>query len=253
MNNVDELFDAIDKGRAGKNIGIKTGLPKMDGFTGGIQKKTYYLLFGLSGSGKSSMALYSYIFRPLMDKVENILIVYFSLEMSSNSLLAKLLCLYIYEKYNIIISYKKLMSWEEPLSDDLYKYVLEAKSWLNEISNKLIIYDKALNRDVFYNKMMKIFEQNGSFIESEDGNRRIYKPNNPELLVLGVIDHIGLCLPKPGSTKKEEIDAVSAYAVTLRERCGASFVVLQQENRNSSNMDRRKAELTECSAEDLKD
>lgn len=49
------------------------------------------------------------------------------------------------------------------------------------------------------------------------------------------------------------MDAVSAYAITLRERTGMSFVILQQENRNSANMDRRKMDMTECSSEDLKD
>jgi len=49
------------------------------------------------------------------------------------------------------------------------------------------------------------------------------------------------------------MDEISKYAVRLRERCNISFFVLQQENRNSSNMDRQKAGLTECSAEDLKD
>lgn len=49
------------------------------------------------------------------------------------------------------------------------------------------------------------------------------------------------------------MDLISQYAVTLRERCQVSFYMLQQENRNSANMERRKAELTECSSEDLKD
>ena len=49
------------------------------------------------------------------------------------------------------------------------------------------------------------------------------------------------------------MDLISQYAVTLRERCQVSFYMLQQENRNSANMERRKADMTECSSEDLKD
>lgn len=49
------------------------------------------------------------------------------------------------------------------------------------------------------------------------------------------------------------MDLISSYCVSLREKCKVSFVVLQQENRNSADMDRRKAGLTECSSEDLKD
>ena len=53
---VSSLFDKIDQGRKGKNIGLKTGIPKLDKYTGGIQKGRYTLVFGLSGSGKSSLA-----------------------------------------------------------------------------------------------------------------------------------------------------------------------------------------------------
>lgn len=92
MNNVDLLFQKINEGREGKNIGLSTGIPKLDKYTGGIQKGGYTLIFGLSGSGKSSVALYSYIYRPLKDHPEkNLKFIYFSLEMGADMLLAKLL------------------------------------------------------------------------------------------------------------------------------------------------------------------
>ena len=46
---------------------------------------------------------------------------------------------------------------------------------------------------------------------------------------------------------------MSQYAVSLRERCDVSFYMLQQENRNSVNMDRIKMDLTDTDARDLKD
>lgn len=30
MSNIDELYNKIDEGRSGKNLGLKTGLPKLD-------------------------------------------------------------------------------------------------------------------------------------------------------------------------------------------------------------------------------
>lgn len=87
---------------------------------------------------------------------------------------------------------------------------------------KLIIFDKALNRDRFYSSMMGILEQYGKFEESNDGKRRIYLPDNPNKLIIGVVDHVGLSKPKTGANKKDEIDAISAYAVTFRENCGVS-------------------------------
>jgi len=253
MNNIAELYRAINAGREGKNKGISTGIPKLDSYIGGLQKKTYYLIFSDSGGGKTAIALYM-LYRCLVDEPNRkIKIAYFSLEMSSNSLLSKLLGLYLYETYNIIIPYKKLMSWEEPLSDEYYQYVLKGKEWLEKISEKLIIYDKSLNRDSFYRTMMELLEEYGKFSESEDGKRKIYTPNDPDLFILGVVDHLALCSPKAGETKKSEMDAISNYAVNLRERCGVSWFILQQANRGTTDMDRRKAELYEPSRQDLKD
>jgi replicative DNA helicase len=54
MTNVDLLYELIERGREGKNIGLNTGIKKIDKFTGGIQRGNYTLIFGLSGSGKSA-------------------------------------------------------------------------------------------------------------------------------------------------------------------------------------------------------
>lgn len=60
-------------------------------------------------------------------------------------------------------------------------------------------------------------------------------------------------MPIEGRTKKQEIDLISAYSVTLRERCGVSFYILQQENRNSASSEKIKADMTDCSLDGLKD
>lgn len=254
MNGVDILFRQIEDGRKGKNIGLKTGISKMDKYTGGLQKKVYTLIFGTSGAGKSSYVLYTHIYRLLKDYPDkNIKLIYYSLEMGQSLLLAKLLCLYIYEEYHYVISYTELMSWQEILDDESYEYVKKGKAWLNSIMNKLIIYDKTLNAKFFYKSMMENLEKWGSFEETDDGKKTIYIKNDPDQYVEVIVDHIGLVRPSVGNTKKGEIDEVSSYAVSFREKCLCSFCILMQENRNSADMDRRKADLTECSAEDIKD
>lgn len=247
------LYQRIDRGREGKNVGLKTGIPKLDEYTGGIQP-IYTLVFGVSGSGKSALALYSYIYRPLKDYPDkNIKICYFSLELSAELLLAKLLCLYIYEEYGKIIPYTELMSWNKILSDDDYNCVIAARQWLETINSKLIIYDSALTSNFFYSKVKGLLEENGEFVLSIDKRRTIYKKNDPEQCIIVVVDHLNLTTPIEGRSKKEEIDTISKYAVRLRNKCDVSFFMLMQENRNSSSMDRRKAELTECSSEDIAD
>ena len=68
-----------------------------------------------------------------------------------------------------------------------------------------------------------------------------------------MIDHMSLLRPSDGKKLKEEIDLTSAYLVTFRNRCKISPVVIMQVNRDSSNMDRRKAGLNNLTLNDTKD
>lgn len=251
---VEQLYQKIQEGREGKNLGLKTGLSKIDWYTGGFQKGVYKLIFGQSGSAKSSFVIYSDIYRILRDYPDkDIVHVYFSLEMSSNVLLAKILNLYLAEVYGIEISYMELLSIKSTLDDQKYQYILLAKAWLESVSSKLIIFDKQLHSSSFYASMKDLLKQWGRFDTSPDGNRTIYTPNNPDRIINVVIDHMGLLSPQKGRNKKEEIDECSKYCVWFREVCGVSFDIVMQENRNAGNMDRRKADLSESTAEDIKD
>lgn len=253
-NIVEELYSKIDQGREGRNIGLKTGLPKLDLYTGGFQKGVYKLVFGNSGAGKSSFVIYTDVYRVLKDYPDkDVLHVYFSLEMSAEVLLAKLLSLYLEEEYGLEVPFMDLMSIKRKLPDHIYSYILQAKEWLDSISEKIIIFDKPLSAEVFNSSMMEIFNKYGKFTKVDGGKRTIYTPNNPEKIINIILDHAGLCTCSHGRSKKEEIDLISSYCVRFREVCGASIDFIMQENRNASNMDRRKADLSESTVDDIKD
>lgn len=79
------LKDQVDRGKAGKNIGISMGLPRLEEHIYGLQPGIYTTLFGKTGSGKTSIALYAYIYRPIMEmiaKKRKFKIIYFSLEIN---------------------------------------------------------------------------------------------------------------------------------------------------------------------------
>lgn len=254
MSLIDQLYNKISSGRSGQNIGLKTGLSKLDWYTGGFQKGIYKLWFAQSGAGKSSIVIYSEIYRILKDYPNhNILHVYFSLEMSSDVLLGKILSLYLYETYGIELSFIDLMSIRNPISEEVYAKVCEAKEWLETVSKNLIIFDKQLNADSFYASMMEIFKARGHFDKVDNGRRTIYTPNDQELIINIIIDHAGLCVPSKGRSKKEEIDLISTYCVRFREVCGACINLILQENRNAGNIDRVKLNATEATLDDAKD
>ena len=76
----------------------------------------------------------------------------FSMEMNEVSLYIKLLSIYIFETYGIELSYKEILSkkHEYVLSDEHYQLVLECLPWIEKVSKKLEIYDKALNAKKAY-------------------------------------------------------------------------------------------------------
>lgn len=251
----DILMQEIDRGRQGLNHGIPMGLPKLESVIDGVCQETYTLIISNSGAGKTSLALYAYVYRPLMAHLDDddFKILYFSLEMNETSLFVKLLSIYIFETYGIQLSFKKILSRESNyiLSDEHYELIKTCKSWIDKISSKLEIYDKQINANSVYAILNKRLGEIGTFTETE--NRMIYIPNNHNLIYNVVIDHIGLLRPQQGHSLKQEIDLLSSYLVTLREKCKISPVVIQQANREQGNIERFKAGKSAFNINDSKD
>lgn len=251
----NSLIHQITLGREGKNWGYSMGLPKLEGIVDGVTQNTYTLVFSPTGSGKTSLALYAYIYKPLMEHLDdgNFKVIYYSLEMSAELLFAKLLSMYIFETYGVELSTKELLSKKKGfvLSDEQYEIVKECLPWLHKVEKIITVYDKALNAESLYKSLSSELEKVGEF--KEEGSRKIYIPKNEDLVTLVVIDHLSLVRRSGNRSLKEEMDLISAYLVTLRNRCKISPLVIMQANRNSSSMDRRKEGLNNLTINDTKD
>ena len=66
-----QLNSLIQKGRKGKNIGISTGLPKLDSIIYGIQRRYLYLVGSDSGAGKSSFVIDVFLYNLIKNKVQS--------------------------------------------------------------------------------------------------------------------------------------------------------------------------------------
>lgn len=251
----EQLLEEIDRGRLGLNHGISMGLPKLEGIIDGVSRETYTLILSNSGAGKTSFALYAYVYKPLMEHLDDddFKILFFSLEMNEVSLYIKLLSIYIFETYGIELSFKKILSREKEyvLAEEHYELVKQCMPWIDKISKKLEIYDKSVNAAKVYAILKTRLEEIGKFVETE--TRWIYIPKNPKLIYNVVIDHIGLVRPAQGNNLKQEIDMLSSYLVTLREKCGISPVVIQQANREQGNIERFKQGKSAFTINDAKD
>lgn len=246
----DNLKDLIDRGRLGENHALSMGLPKLERFVDGIAQETYYLIAGGTGSGKTSFALYSNIYRPLMENIDNpdFHIIYFSLEMTAEQLLGKILSIYVWETFGVELSFKELLSRAKDftLSDLDYELVCKSLEMLDKIEEHIIIYDKPLNNERMCSFVIESLKKFGTF---NGDSYTLYRPNH---IILIVLDHIGLCRPSIGVTKKDEMDAMSSSLVSFRNKCKVSPVVIMQVNRGSSNIERRKQGFQELQLDDLK-
>ena len=255
MSITNELFSQIESGRKGDSWGLSMGMPKFEEYVDGVTKSTFTLLFGGSGTGKTSYALYSYIYRPIMDNLDNdnFKVIYYSLEMNRNILLGKLLSMYIAETFNCEISIKEMLgkNRNKQLTNEQYEIIQKSKEWLEKIESKIILYDKALNADIMYAHLMKYLQENGEF--ENHNNLVTYHSKNPKQITLVVIDHMGLLRAAKGRTKKQEIDLASEYLLNLRNICGISPLAIMQVNRESSGMDRRNGGFAEPQRSDVKD
>lgn len=252
MEDLAILWHLIEQGRKGENKGLSTGLSKVDRILGGILPSRYYCISGASSAGKTALTLYL-IYRILKDNPDQpIYLIYFSLEIGSEILLAKLMALYCAEEFGVYLTVNDILSLDNILNDSNFGYLKLARDWLESLKSRIIILDKGLNAKILYKETCSIMTKLGTLEENESG-KKIFIPYDPKLRVLGVIDHMSLVQPSDGRTLKGEIDFTSACMVTLKRRYYISWFALMQQNRESSSMDRRKADLSEPGLNDVKD
>lgn len=245
-----QFYSAVKKGKAGKNLGISLGLPKLDSVIYGIQKKAIYTIGADSGSGKTSFAIASFVYNLLKDeKEEGVSILYYSFEMSKESLYAKLVSLYIYDHFKEVIPYKEILSMQEEISDEKYELVMSCKEWLSKVDEVLTIYDKSLQPLAIYATLKSWLSCFGEFIEIDE-HREDYVPRDSRYKV-AIYDHVGL-IGGIGS-KKERIDTVVDYNIYFRNKCDLTSIFIQQLNRSAKSMDRKLNNYELIGLEDFKD
>lgn len=237
MQGVDRLYQNIDRGKSGGNVGISTGLPAIDSIIYGVQKSYLYTIGADTSGGKTSFTVDMFVYNLIKNAGETpISILYYSFEMASDILFAKLLSLYIYDEFHQIISYDEILSFSRPISSDRYVYIEKSKEWLYKIQSMVTIYDKAIPPGGIYATCKDWLKQFGTFKEVGE-HKEEYIKHDTSRYTLAIIDHVGL-IPGAG-TKKERIDTTVDYFIHFRNKCGLSGIFVQQLNRNGKSMDRK--------------
>lgn len=255
MSGKQKLYDLINKGREGKNVGLSIGLPKMENCMDGFLPETSYLIAAQSGVGKTTFVIYSFIYKPLVafmkgeGKERDPYYIMFSLEMTQPQIYAKLLSMYLFENFGEEISYKELFSRgkDTRLSDERYELVRQADAFMDMLDERLIFHEGTLNADRYEKFVLQDLQRFGTFQSNGD-----YIKNNSDQIIAVVIDHMSL-IRASSRGKKEEMDLVSSKSVSMRNRFGISPIHVMQFNRNANNSERLKQGLQEPDMSDFKD
>lgn len=248
---VKKLYKNIKRGKLGQNIGISTGMPKLDSVIYGIQKNYLYTIGADTSGGKTSFALDVFVYNLIKNAGDiPISILYYSFEMAADVLYAKLLSRHIWDVHNTVVTYEDILSLTKPISDEHEILINKSADWLFELEKHLTIYDKALTPNGIYVTCREWLKRFGEF-EQIDEHTENYIDVDPTRYKIALIDHVGLI--SGIDTKKVRIDTVVDTFIYLRNKCGLTGVFIQQLNRNAKGMDRKNAGYELIQLDDFKD
>lgn len=252
----DQLKQEVQLGLDGRNGGIPMGFDRLNRYIG-IRKSMYFLVGGLTGSGKTSFIDDAFVLNPFdwyisqKDPGIKLRIIYRSMERSRTYKLAKWVGRKIFLDHGVIIPVPKLLGWTEKMNHDEHDLFLMYEDYMNRMDDVITIIDGPENPVGIAKELKAHAVQNGRIEQVDEYNKR-YFPNNESEITIVVIDHIGLLkTTKDQTTKKQAIDKMSDELRFARDFYGYTPVVVSQFNRDISNPIRIKNGDVEPQLEDF--
>ena len=256
--NFEHLKNEVQKGIDGRNGGIPMGFDRLNRYVG-IRKSMYYLVGGLTGSGKTSFIDDAFVLNPFdwyinqKDPKIKLRMIYRSMERSGTYKLAKWISRKIFLDQGIIIPVSKLLGWTGKMSKDEHDLFLMYEDYIGVMNEVITIIDGPENPVGIAKELKAHAEANGEIVQLDKYNKK-YIPNDENEITIVVIDHIGLLkLTKDQPTKKQAIDKMSDELRYARDFFGYTPVVVSQFNRDISNPMRIKNGDVEPQLEDFAD
>lgn len=254
----EQLKQEVQNGIDGRNSGIPMGFDRLNRYIG-IRKSMYFLVGGLTGSGKTSFIDDAFVLNPYdwyitqKDPKLKLRIIYRSMERSRTYKLAKWVSRKIFLDHGIVIPVNKLLGWTDKMTKDEHDLFLMYEDYMSRMSEAITIIDGPENAVGIAKELKAHALQNGK-IEQLDEYNKVYVPNNPNEVTIVVVDHIGLLkTTKDQTTKKAAIDKMSDELRYARDFYGYTPVVVSQFNRDISNPIRIKTGDVEPQLEDFAD
>jgi hypothetical protein len=245
------LTTRIQEGLNGKYQGLSNGFDTLNKYVFGIQRSTYYLIGGSSGTYKTTLLDYM-VRNAIKDANENEIkcnVFYYSFEIDKITKMCNWTSSLIYQMYGVVIPPEKIKGLGDfRLTDEEKEVVFRVIPIVEQMADSIHFRFESINPTGIYNELFKFAVSNGEIIFEEytdpDGSvkKRIagYKPNDPNAYNIIALDHLYLLKKERGFQTKEVMDKMSEYFVLLRNLFGFTPIVLQQFNQGLSSVERQK-------------
>ncbi len=252
----EQLKQEVQLGLDGRNGGIPMGFDRLNRYIG-IRKSMYFLVGGLTGSGKTSFIDDAFVLNPFdwyishSDPKIKLRIIYRSMERTRVYKLAKWVSRKIFLDHGIIIPVTKLLGWTDRMNHDEHDLFLMYEDYMGRMDEVITIIDGPENPVGIAKELKAHALQHGKIEQVDEFNKR-YFPNNDREITMVIVDHIGLLkTTKDQTTKKQAIDKMSDELRYARDFYGYTPVVVSQFNRDISNPIRIKNGDVEPQLEDF--
>lgn len=252
-----ELKEEVARGLRGENQGIPTGHNRLKNQIS-VRRNQYVLISGQTGSAKTTYMDNMFVLNPIdwylkyRDKTQfKLKMIYRSMERHKKVKLARWISRKIFVDHKKILSVGRLLGWWGKLTHDEHDLFLSYEDYINEVCEIVEIISGPENK-IGVAKHMKERLLGWGRLESISDVERVYVPDDPNLIVQCLHDHISLTkTTKEHNTPKAAIDAMSDEYKYFRDTYGISVIVAQQYNRNLGDAGRLKGDDPAPRLEDL--
>lgn len=280
MAHFRHTLDVIERGMTGGNEGLSHGLSRISYFVPGVQKGNIYLIGGVTGSGKSALAMDMFACNPYDDYLlrsttspENpikLKIFIWSLEISPEILLAKMICRKMFLQHGILTDINYILSrGKNRVSAEIYDLVKSYAHYYEEFEDRVII-NGADNPTGIRNTLLEYLKAHGNIEEKiitiknrnhdtgeiTESNRPIfgrYKPDHDNTYIIVIVDHVNILKKEQRFSKKETVDKLMEYMMDMSNKYKITPIIVQQLNRNIELVDRMKMSSIEPQISDFKE
>jgi hypothetical protein len=249
MSEFQHLLRKVRQGRSGKVVSIPLPYERLAQHLD-ITQSQMVAIGGNTGTGKSSLAHELFILHLFdwwlehRDSTEiKVKIFVYSMERAKEVYLAKWMAYRLWKKYKIL-AHSRLILGRVPnfrVSNKLMTLIKQEKAYFEDMEQIVTLMTGPKYASQIEKHIKKWVYANGKIeTYNEKLGLKRYVPDDPNLLTIVILDHIGKVKVPKGRSKKQTIDETSAMLGRYRDLFGISPVVVSQLNRNISDIQRRK-------------